>query len=315
MKALYFDKKLEIRDLPTPIPDPGEALVKVKTAGICSTDREIIAGYMNFTGVPGHEFVGEIVEAQDKSIVGKRVVGEINAGCGDCEWCRKGMGRHCPQRTVLGILGRNGAFAEYLVLPLENLFEVPDNVSDHSAVFTEPLAAAMEIAEQVKLTSSWRALIVGDGKLSALIAQTLKLYGLDITIAGKSREKLGLFKQWGISITMSEPPPMSFDLVVEASGHPSGWNTAVSSVKPRGILALKSTYTGGLNFNPAPLVINEITVVGSRCGRFPPALRLLADGLIEVDNLISRVFPFSEIIDAIEYAQKPECFKVLIEFE
>lgn len=315
MKALFFDGNLSVREIPVPKVEPGEALIKVTTAGICATDREIAAGYMEFKGVPGHEFVGLVEDAEDPGWRGKRVVGEINAACGECEMCRAGLGRHCPSRTVLGIKGRNGAFAEYLILPVINLFPVPEKMSDREAVFTEPLAAALEIAEQVKLVPTYKTLIVGDGKLAALIAQVLKLSGLDLMVTGKSAEKLALFEKWGIPATLEKPSTKAFDLVVEASGSPDGWNTAVSLVKPRGTIVLKSTYHGDLNFNPAQLVINEITVVGSRCGRFEPALRLLEAGLIDVKSMISRVYPFDKIMGAFVFAGKPEVMKVLVEMK
>jgi len=314
MKALYFDEKLYTKDIPLPQLKPGEALIRTLYAGICATDREIVEGYMEFKGVPGHEFVGIVENSDEPEWIGKRVVGEINAACGKCEYCRKGLTRHCPHRTVLGIKGRNGAFAEFLTLPNINLREVPHQIDDQTAVFTEPLAAAVEIAEQVKLDPSWNALIIGDGKLAALIAQVLKLKGLKLTIAGKIPQKLRLFENWGMAVTLDEPAPHSYDLVVEASGSPQGWNTAVSAVKPRGIIVLKSTYQGDMNFNPAPLVINEITLVGSRCGRFEPALRLLASGCIDVKSLISKVFDFYNMLEAFEYSMRQECMKVLVEF-
>ena len=314
MKALYFNRELTWKDLPLPELKPAEALIKVSYAGICATDREIIKGYMSFKGILGHEFVGIVENSDEPEWIGKRVVGEINAACGKCEYCRKGLERHCPHRTVLGIKGRNGVFAEFLTLPNDNLREVPIKIDDRTAVFTEPLAAAMEIAEQVKLEPSWNALIIGDGKLAALIAQVLKLKGLKLTIAGKIQKKLQLFENWGMEITLDEPAPHSFDLVVEASGSSQGWNTAVSAVKPRGIIVLKSTYRGDLNFNPAPLVINEITLVGSRCGRFEPALRLLASNCIDIKSLISKVFAFDDMLQAFDYSLRLECMKVLVEF-
>ncbi len=314
MKSLYYDGKISLKDIPQPEPSPGEALIKTRLAGFCATDREIAAGYMNFKGVPGHEFVGEVVQADESGWVGKRVVGEINAGCGECEYCRKDLARHCPTRTTLGIMGRNGVFAEYFTLPAVNLLEIPDEIPDRAAVFIEPLAAALEIAEQIRLEPEWGALIIGDGKLAALIAQTLRLHGINLLVAGKIPKKTALFSRWGIDTTLQTPPAASFDIVIEASGSPGGWENAVKAVKPRGTIVLKSTYHGALDFNPAPLVVNEITLLGSRCGRFPPAIRLLKQGLIETEPLISRVFPFEQILKAFEYAQNPQTFKALVEF-
>ena len=314
MKALYYDGKLEIKEIEKPTPPPGEALVKVTLAGICATDREIAAGYMNFRGVPGHEFVGIVEQSGDPDLLGKRVVGEINCACGDCEMCRKCLERHCPHRTVLGIQGRNGALAEYLLLPNRNLKVVSAILDDRQAVFSEPLAAALEISEQIKLEPGARTLIIGDGKLACLIAQALRLQGLELAVSGKNAEKLGLIQSWGIPVLEDDPHPAFYDLVIEASGSPSGWTTAVTSVKPRGTIVLKSTYQGSLEFNPAPLVVNEITLVGSRCGRLEPALRLLEAGLIDVDSLIDVVYQFDDVLDAFEYASRPEAMKVLVEF-
>ncbi len=317
MKALVFDEELRLKEIPKPQIPPGEALVKVLMAGICNTDVEISRGYMNFKGVPGHEFVGVVESSPDAEQVGARVVGEINAGCGECSSCRASMARHCPNRTVLGILGRDGAFAEYLTLPAENLIPVPDSVSNEKAVFTEPLAAALEILEQVKIRPADRVLVIGDGKLGLLICMVLRLTGCRLTLMGKHPEKLKLFGDMGgevITPTGLAETAARFDVVVEASGHPSGWSTAVQRVKPRGILVLKSTYHGDLSFNPAPLVINEITVVGSRCGLLAPALRLMENGLADPTILLSEVFPFSEAEKAFKRSQNAGVFKILLQF-
>jgi threonine dehydrogenase-like Zn-dependent dehydrogenase len=322
MKSLYFNKYFSLREIPQPGPVPGEVLIKVKIAGICNTDKEIAQEYMNFTGVPGHEFVGIVKYCEDDNWVGRRVVGEINCGCGNCFFCQEGLERHCPQRTVLGISGRNGAFAEYLTLPWKNLHPVPDNLPDEIAVFTEPLASACEIGEQLDLSEYENILIIGDGKLSALIAIYFQTRNLNFTVLGINREKLKLFQSWGINIipnflipqfpNSQIPNPDSYDLVVEASGHPSGWNTALSAIKPRGTMVLKSTYHGSLDFNPAPLVINEITLVGSRCGKFPPALKILEQQQDKIASLITRTFPFDNILEAFECANRPDSMKVLI---
>lgn len=317
MKALVFDEELILREIAQPRVLPGEALVKVLMAGICNTDVEISRGYMNFKGVPGHEFVGVVESSPVAEQLGARVVGEINAGCGECSWCRAAMARHCSNRTVLGILGRNGAFAEYLTLPAGNLIPVPDSVSNEKAVFTEPLAAALEILEQVKIKPADSVLVIGDGKLGLLICMVLRLTGCRLTLMGKHPEKLQLFRSMGGEViipTELAETAERFDVVVEASGHPSGWSTAVERVKPRGTLVLKSTYHGDLSFNPAPLVINEITVVGSRCGLLGPALRLMENGLADPTILLSEVFPFSDAEKAFKRSQDAGMFKILLQF-
>ena len=315
MKALVFEEKLSLQDVPVPNPLPDEALVKVRMAGICKTDVEIVKGYMSFRGVPGHEFVGTVERSSVPEQVGVRVVGEINAGCGECSFCRKGLERHCRHRTVLGILGRDGAMAEYLTLPASNLLPVPPALSDEKAVFTEPLAAALEILEQVKIQPDHRVAVIGDGKLGLLICMVLRLTGCDLVLVGKHPEKMKLFTDMqGSTITLDEfgAGDDRFDVVVEASGHPSGWELAVSRVKPRGVIVLKSTYHGSLNFNPAPLVIDEITVVGSRCGQFGPALRLMESGLVDPTPLISGIFPMDQAEEAFRESQKPGNFKILL---
>jgi threonine dehydrogenase-like Zn-dependent dehydrogenase len=315
MKALYFNgSSLELRE--TPIPEAGKdgSLIKVLMAGICRTDLEILKGYMNFVGVPGHEFVGEVVESSDRSIIGKRVVGEINAGCGHCDFCRMGLNRHCDNRKVLGIVGLNGAFAEYLTLPTSNLCLVPDSLSNDSAVFVEPIAAATEILEQIHILPDSRILIVGDGRLSFLIFLVLRLTGASITVISKHATKRRLFEEIGAKVILVDniaTERTKFDFVVEASGSPSGWDLAAALVKPRGVIALKSTYHGDLQFNAAILVINEISVVGSRCGRFEPALRLLERGLVEPAFLISDSFSLDDYEAAFKRASDGKAFKTL----
>lgn len=315
MKALVFDGKLALKDVPVPEPAPGEALVKVLTAGICNTDVEISRGYLQFRGIIGHEFVGRVERSPDASQVGTRVVGEINVGCEECPSCRAGLQRHCPQRTTLGIVGRNGAMAEYLTLPVRNLRPVPETVSDDKAVFTEPIAAALEILEQVQIRPADRVLVIGDGKLGLLVSMVLGLTGSDLLLVGKHKEKLDFFGRLnGATALLSDLAATNdkFDIVVECSGSPAGWKFAVSRVKPRGVLVLKSTYHGSLDFNPAPLVIDEITVVGSRCGQFAPALRLMEGGLIDPTPLISAVYPIAQAEEAFRRSLEPDCLKVLV---
>jgi len=315
MKALVFDGNVSLRDVPRPEPPAGEALIKVIMAGICRTDLEISRGYMDFRGIPGHEFVGRVERSPDPSLEGTRVVGEINAGCGECSLCRKGLERHCAGRTVLGILGRDGALAEYLTLPVSNLLAVPDGVSDQDAVFTEPLAAAMEVLEQTRIRPADRVLVIGDGKLGLLVSMVLRLTGCDLLLVGKHPEKMELFDPTGKSFTLLNEFSATgerFDVVVEASGLPSGWGPAVSRVKPRGILVLKSTYQGGLDFNPAPLVVDEITVVGSRCGPFAPALRMMDLGLVDPSPLVSGIFSLDDAEEAFQKSGERGVLKILV---
>ncbi|RMD98681.1 MAG: alcohol dehydrogenase, partial [Calditrichaeota bacterium] len=240
MLALYFDKTLSIKNVPVPEPGPGEALIKMRMAGICNTDIEITRGYMGFRGILGHEFVGQVEACDQPEWLGKRVVGEINLSCGACEFCRRGLGRHCPNRRVLGILQKDGAMAEYLTLNIENLHAVPDALPDDRAVFTEPLAAACEIAEQVHLLPGMKTLVIGDGKLGLLIVQVLNLYGCDVTLLGRHTSKLALAERWGISTQQSaEALESNYDLVVEASGAPGAFPLAVEKTRPRGTLVLK----------------------------------------------------------------------------
>ena len=303
MRALWLEnRQLRLRD--DVAPPTGEALVRVLLAGICNTDIELTRGYYPFTGIPGHEFVGEWN--------GKRVVGEINAVCGTCEACRNGRPTHCEHRTVLGIKNRNGSFAEYLTLPIENLHEVPDEIATEEAVFAEPVAAALEIQQQVTIGQDDRVLVVGDGKLGQLVAQTLTLTGCRLAVIGRHRNKLDLLKRRGIETIESLPAARKFDIAVECSGSPAGFLVARSALRPRGILVMKSTYAGELTFNASSLVVDEITMIGSRCGPFAPALRLLADRSIDVRPLISATYPLAGAITAFEHAQRPGTLKVLV---
>lgn len=316
MKALYFNGcNLELQERPIPENGEGESLVKVLLAGICRTDLEIMKGYMNFVGIPGHEFVGEVVKSANPKLVGKRVVGEINAGCGACDFCRHGMERHCSNRTVLGISGRDGAFAEYLTLPNSNLLEVPASVSNEKAVFVEPLAAALEILEQIHIPPASRVLIIGDGRLAVLISLVLRLTGCEFIVLGKHSNKVKLFEEIGARVSLLDDLRDTrgrFDFVVEASGSPSGWTLATEFVKPRGVIVLKSTYHGNLDFNAAILVINEISILGSRCGQFLPALRLLASDFVDPTVLISDSLGLDEFSEAFSKAKTSGVFKVLI---
>jgi threonine dehydrogenase-like Zn-dependent dehydrogenase len=288
------------------------ALVKVHLAGICSTDLQIFKGYMGFKGVPGHEFVGSVSEGP-RELLGKRIVSEINFACGKCDSCRRELGRHCPNRSVMGILNADGAFAEFLSVPTTNLHAVPENVSDEEAVFTEPLAAAFEILTQVELNPADKVLVLGDGKLGNLCAQVLRLTGAKVTALGKHPEKLELIKKAGVTtMLLDQWQPRPFDVVVEATGSPSGLALALSAVRPRGTLVLKSTIAGNHHISLAPIVINEINVIGSRCGPFPDALDALSAKRVVVTPLIEKIYSLNEGLAAVSHSGKPDARKILL---
>ena len=337
MKALLFDNgRLRLADgYPLPRPVAGEALVRVLLAGVCATDLEIVKGYMDFSGIPGHEFVGVVEQADDPSLAGKRVVGEINAACGACDLCAAGLGRHCPGRTVLGIAGRDGAFAEYLTLPERNLHPLPDAVTDEEAVFVEPLAAAFEILEQVDICPGSRVCVIGDGRLGLLAAQVLAARAPGLLAVGRHPENLVLLERRGIR-TMLEPdlvqrartgdrtalereggtggaakPPL-FDLVAECSGSAAGLELALELIRPRGTIVLKSTIAGDRRLDLNRLVIDEITLTGSRCGPFPPAIEALATGQVDVSGMVGGEFPLAQGEAAFASAGEPGALKVLL---
>jgi threonine dehydrogenase-like Zn-dependent dehydrogenase len=315
MKALRVDKKkLTVGDIE--LPERGqEALVRVLLSGICNTDLEITRGYANFSGTIGHEFVGVVEDAPDGKLVGQRVVGEINAGCGDCELCRANDSRHCAKRTVLGILGRDGAHAEFLRLPVVNLLPVPEQIVDEHAVFAEPLAAAWGILERVPITKEMNVAIIGDGKLGLLCAQALALTGARVVLIGKHTEKLRIAERRGIETTTvknTSKRKREFDVIVEASGSASAFSTAIDLLRPRGMLVLKSTFHGSTEINAAKVVVDEISIIGSRCGRLAPALDLLKKGAIDVDSLINEEYPLREGVLAMERAARKGVLKVLL---
>jgi threonine dehydrogenase-like Zn-dependent dehydrogenase len=316
MKALRFvDDELRLMNIDTPH-HSGEALVRVKVAGICNTDLEIVRGYANFTGTLGHEFVGMVESSPDESQIGRRVVGEINAGCGSCHLCRSDDPRHCLNRTVLGIHGRDGAFAEYLSLPPRNLLIVPETVSDRQAVFTEPLAAACEILDQVAIKAADRVAVVGDGKLGQLIARVIATTGCDPVLVGKHASKLEIAAQAGIrTVELSRvaiDPASRFDYVVEASGAPGGLELALDLVRARGTIILKSTFHGAVRLETSRIVVDEISIVGSRCGRFEEAIALLEAGKIDVEPLIAGEFKLEDGVAAMTEAQRAGSLKVLL---
>ena len=319
MKAIVFDNELKFDNNYTkPIPKKGEALVKVSLAGICNTDYEITKGYMGYVGVLGHEFVGivEEVNGEDQSWVGKRVVAEISWGCDDpnCEWCAKKNYRHCPNRHTIGIWKKDGCMAEYITIPTNILFEVPDNVTDEQAVFVEPLAAACEILEQLHIEPTAKVLVLGDGKLGLTTALTLNAHNLDVVLVGKHQNKLDIAAAQGVKTELLNDfsPEKKYDVVVEATGSASGFETSMSLTKPRGVLVLKSTVASGKELNLAPIVIDEITVLGSRCGQFAPALRLLKNNKIDFTPFISRVYPIEDALEAFEANKSKETLKILI---
>lgn len=330
MRALRFDGSLRfVADAPVER-RKGEALVQVLRAGICNTDLEIVKGYAGFRGTLGHEFVGRVVESPDDALAGRRVVGEINAGCGVCALCRGGDSRHCAERTVLGIHGRDGAFADFLSLPPRNLIEVPDSISDEEAVFTEPLAAAAGIFEQVRIDDATRVAVIGDGKLAQLICRVLVQTGCALTVIGKHRAKLALLgdvsacclqlslagnasavaQRWLVEQGLSQ----SFDVVVEASGSATGLPMAIALTRPRGTIVLKSTHHGETSADLSAVVVNELHIVGSRCGRFAPALDLLARRAINIRSLISQEYPIEDALNAFRQAAEPATMKVLLRF-
>jgi threonine dehydrogenase-like Zn-dependent dehydrogenase len=313
MRALVFDRKLELHgDYPDPVTSAGESVVRVSIAGICGTDLEIARGYMQYRGVPGHEFAGRVIESQNSSLRGRRVVGEINAGCGRCAMCDSGLARHCPNRTVLGILERDGAFAEYLRLPEINLIPIPDSIPDDVAVFVEPLAAAYEIFEQTHLARNQTIVVLGDGRLGALVALALKGEKYLPVVAGHHQEKLARLSELGLETAEESSLRNKFDVVIECSGSESGFKRAVELVRPRGRIILKSTAAAAAELNLAPIVVNEITVIGSRCGRFQPALDALAAGKIDPRPLIDGSFALDDGIAAFEAAKNPLNFKILL---
>lgn len=319
MKGLWLENQtLELRDdLPVPTPPEGEALVRVLQAGICNTDLELIRGYYPYMGILGHEFVGVVEATTDENSrlqTGQRVVGEINAACGQCHYCQSGLPRHCEQRTVLGILQRSGAFANYLTLPTENLHSVPKTVSDDAATFTEPLAAALEIQEQVAIGPDDRVAVIGDGKLGQLVAQTLALTGCDLLAIGRHEEKLANLSARGIATGLAEAiVPRSFDVAVDCTGNPAGFELARQSLRPRGTLVLKSTYAGNLSLDASALVVDEITLIGSRCGPFDKALALLSERAVDVEPLIAARYPLDRGLEAFARAQQRGTMKVLVD--
>ncbi len=319
MRAVEFNKELKItEDYAVPELNEGEALIKILTAGICNTDIEITKGYMGFFGILGHEFVGivEKINGNNQELLNQRVVGEINCGCGQCEYCFKDLERHCYNRSVLGIFNKNGCFADYITLPVKNLHKVPDSVINKQAVFAEPLAAAFEILEQIQIKPTYKVLILGDGKLGLLISFVLNLTQADVILVGKHEEKLDIAKKQNVNVKLLRDLSVKkdYDIVVEATGSISGFELSQKLVKPRGIIVLKSTLASEKPLNLAQIVVDEILILGSRCGSFKPALKALERNLINVNPLISAEFSFDETIKAFEISKTKGILKVLINF-
>ncbi len=313
MRALVVDPEPHVVDLPTPEPADGEALIRVLAVGVCHTDLEILDGYMDFRGVPGHEFVGVVEQSGNEHLRNKRVVGEINCACRHCHYCRQAMPHHCLNRTVLGILGRNGAFAEYLALPESNLHLVPEVIRDDVAVFTEPTAAAFRILDQLDVDTDDRVVVLGDGKLGQLVAQTLSLETRHVVCVGKHRWKLGLLDKLGIATAhVDEPVESGADIVVEATGSPEGLSRALELVRPEGAVVLKTTVADSVPLATGQAVVNEVRLIGSRCGPFRPAIDALALGAVEVRAMITETHGIEECPQALLRARDPDVMKVLV---
>ena len=318
MLSVHLDNgRVSVREVPKPERPPGCALIRTLAAGICNTDLELQRGYYGFSGTPGHEFAGEVVEADSTEWLGKRVAGEINLACGTCAWCLRSLGRHCPNRTVLGIVKHPGAFQEFFTLPERNLHIIPDGIPTESAVFIEPLAAACEILDQVRIPAGKKVAVLGDGKLGLLISLALHAHGAKVLQFGRHRDKLLIAERAGVETASVDAtlPDAEFDFVVDATGAREGLSSAVKMVKPRGTIIMKSTVHGEVAIDTAPVIVNEITLIGSRCGRFEPAMELLQLGSVRVDRLIADRFPLASTPEAFARAAEKGVLKVLLEGE
>lgn len=324
MRAVVFkDSRISfVSDMDLPEIPHGHALIKAQMCGICKTDLEITRGYAGYSGVLGHEFIGTVEHVEGHPVhhlLERRVVGSINLGCCVCEYCRHGMSNHCPKRAVLGIVSHDGAMADYLTLPVDNLYPVPDNVSDEEAVFSEPIAAALRIQEQIKIKPDSRVLVMGDGRLGLLCAMTLKHTQCDLYLSGRHEHKLDIAKNAGIKtiqIDHSTPDERGYDVVVEATGSTEGLKKAAAYVKPCGTIALKSTTAWGSALDQSItnlIVVNEINIIGSRCGPFAPALRSLESKMLDVRPLITASYPIEDALAAFEHAMKRDAIKILID--
>jgi 2-desacetyl-2-hydroxyethyl bacteriochlorophyllide A dehydrogenase len=314
--VLPGDGQVRVEEIPDPVAGPGEALLDVLVAGICGTDLQLARGYMGFRGTPGHEFVGEVREVSapsDRVLIGSRVVGEINLGCTDCSWCSRGMTRHCPRRSVLGILSKQGAFASRLTMPVASLRVVPASLATDEAVFAEPLAAALQILDQIRIERSDRVLVLGDGRLGLLAAQVIARHGAAVRLLGRHAGKLEVARGLGLDGGLPEEDPKPvYDVVVEATGAPAALDEALRWCRPRGTVVMKSTCAGAVTFDAARAVVHELTLIGSRCGRLEPAIEALAAGAVRVAPLVSADRPLSRAAEAFELARGPEALKVLL---
>lgn len=314
MKALRINNgQVALEELPAPTATESEAVIKIERAGVCNTDLEIMKGYHNFTGTMGHEFVGTVYDAKVKSLIGKRVVADINQACMKCHVCKSGGMHHCPNRSVIGIVNKDGAFAEYLSTTLSSLIEVPQDLALDKIVFAEPVAAALEIQEQLQLDKQNPICVIGDGKLGLLIAMTLDKSGYEVHLVGRHPERLERLDKFNGTYQLAATNK-SYAVVVEATGNPQGFQSAIDLVKPRGHLVLKSTYAAPFQFNPSMLVVNEINVIGSRCGPMDKAVEMIASGMLDPSSLIDVQMPLEQGVEALKRAQEPGVLKVLIAF-
>jgi alcohol dehydrogenase len=315
MIAVHLEKKrVEVRKVPRPRRPQGFATIRLLCGGICNTDIELQRGYYGFTGTPGHEFVGEVVAADNANLLGRRVVGEINLACRHCEWCRRGLGRHCPQRSVLGIVRHAGAFREFLTLPEVNLHVVPSSIPTETAVFVEPVAAACEILDQTSIPEKAEVAVLGDGKLGLLVAQVLRARRFNVHLYGRHKNKLRIAERAGVEIFVASRkfPVARYDWVVEATGSEDGLRQAIQMTRPRGTIVMKSTVHGAVRIDAAPAIVNELTLIGSRCGRFEPAMNLLQSGKLNVLDMISDSLPLSQAPRAFRRAAERGILKVLL---
>jgi len=312
MQALLAKPELSLEDVPHPTVKEDEVLLKIRLAGICNTDLEITKGYMGFTGILGHEFVAEVIDGDD-TLIGRRVVGEINVACGDCDFCKRGIPSHCKNRTTVGIDRHDGSFAEYMSLVTRNLHIVPDSVSDEQAVFTEPLAAACEILEQINISENDRVIVIGAGKLGMLCAQVIKHTNADLSVIIRHQKQADHLANWGIrAVKRQDLQDSQATIVVDCTGNEDGFADAIDLVQPRGTIVLKSTYEGTPKANLTRIAVDEITLIGSRCGPFDTALDYLAKGLVEVESMIEATYPLDDAIKAMEKATERGMLKVLL---